>query len=265
MSFEKFWESYGSVALQLVLTLLIGLIVIKIVVNLMKRVLGRSKINVTAHRFILSILKFVLLFLLILALLETVGIKTSSVLAALGVVGLAVSLAVQNSLSNVMSGFILLLTRPFEVNDYIQINGVEGSVENISIVNTKLHTIDNKAIYIPNSQITDSIIVNFTREDQRRLDLTFSISYENDFREAKEILTDIVSNHPLALKDPEPVIRLAEHGSSALKLAVRVWVKSDEYWNLNYDLLEMVKIKFDEAGIEIPYEHLDVIVHEQKE
>ena len=252
-------------AIQLILTLLIGLIVIKILMRLLRRMLQRSKINVTAHKFLLTVIRVILLFLLALVLLETVGIKTTSVIAALSVVGLAVSLAIQDSLANVMSGFILLLTHPFQINDYIQLSGVEGTVENISIANTKLHTFDNKAIYIPNSQITQSVIVNFTREDKRRLDLTFSISYQNDFRQAKEILQEFVSSHPLALKEPEPVIRLAEHGASALKLVVRVWVKSEKYWDLNYDLLEEVKLRFDEAGIEIPYEHLDVIVHRPEE
>ncbi|MBC8610164.1 Small-conductance mechanosensitive channel [uncultured Ruminococcus sp.] len=264
MTFETIWDKYGSTALELLLVLVIGLTLIKLVMNLLRKGLQKSKIDVTAHKFILTICKFLLLFLLALAILETLNIKASSVLAAFGVVGLAVSLAVQDTLSNVASGFLLLMTRPFEVGDYVQVNNVEGTVIHISIVNTKLDTIDNKAVYIPNRQITDSVITNFTREEQRRLDLKFSIAYHNDFRKAKEILLDIVTHHPMALQEPEPVVRLCEHGDSALKILVRVWVKSEDYWDLNFDLLEEVKLRFDEAGIEIPYQHMDVIVHHTK-
>jgi small conductance mechanosensitive channel len=264
MSFEKIIETYGPLALRCIIIIVVGLIVIKVLLKFIRKALGRGKIDVTAHKFILSISKIILFAILVIVLLDTIGVKMSSIIAVVGVAGLAISLAVQDSLTNVAGGFILLATRPFEVNDYIQIGGVEGTVIHINIVTTKLTTFDNKAIYIPNGQISKDKIINFTREPNRRLDLEVSIGYQDDFSQAQQIILDIIEKNDKALSDPKPLVRMCAHGESSIQIAVKVWVKSENYWNLKYDLLEEIKSQFDQNGIHIPYRQLDVILHQSE-
>ena len=184
----------------------------------------------------------------------------TSIIAIIGAAGLAVGLALQSSLSNLAGGFIILFSKPFQVGDYVEYGGVSGTVSAISILYTRLLTIDNKAIYIPNGQISNSTLVNYTEEPKRRLDLVFSISYDDDFKKAKKILAEIISSKPTALNEPDPpAIRVTEHAASSINIIVKIWVKSEDYWNLYYDLHEEVKTRFDEEGISIPYNQLDVI------
>jgi small conductance mechanosensitive channel len=186
----------------------------------------------------------------------------SSIVAALGTAGLAIGLAMRDSLSNVAGGFIIMFNRPFRAGDFVEINGKEGTVCQITILYTKLNTIDNKAIMIPNGKVASATITNFTQEELRRLELTFDISYFADFRKAENIIAEVVSKNPLALSVPnapdEPYIRLSEHSASSIKLLLRVWVKSENYWELRFGLLAEVKDAFDSAGIEIPYKQVDV-------
>ena len=188
------------------------------------------------------------------------NVPMSSIIAVIGAAGLSIGLALQSTISNLAGGFIVLFVQPFKVGDYIQFGDNAGTVSSISIFNTKLLTIDNKAIFVPNGQISNSSLINYSAEPKRRLDLVYSISYESDFKKAKIILSDIVDSHPFSLKDPAPVIRVIEHAANSINITVRVWVKAEHYFDLLFDLNEEVKIQFDKQGIVIPYNQLDVFI-----
>ncbi len=237
---------------------LIGIILAKIIVKIMGKALNKSKIDITAHSFLKSLVKVTLYTVVIVIALTKLGVPTTSLVTIIGAAGLAVGLALQSSMSNLAGGFIILFSKPFTVGDYVQIGSSEGNVEAITILYTRLLTNDNKAVYIPNGQVSNSSIINYTQEKTRRLDLVFSISYKDDYTKAKKILADIVDRNELALKDPAPLIRVTEQASNSINIAVKIWVKSENYWPLNFDMLELVKTKFDEEGISIPYSQLDV-------
>lgn len=239
--------------------LIIGIILIRSIVRLTQKVLKKSKLDPTLHQFILSIFGialYIVLGIMVLAILvpDAVG----GLIALMSVFGLAISLAVKDSLANLASGISILFTKPFALGDYVQINSAEGIIEEIRLNYTVLKTFDNKVIHIPNGDVAKAQIINYTCEPLRRLDLTFSISYEDDFEQAERLILDIVKAHPLAHSDPEPVVRMSEHGASAILLSCRVWCNTPDYWTLQYDLLEEVKRRFDQNGISIPYNQLDV-------
>lgn len=251
---------YLPTLLVAVLVFVIGFISIKIIMKIFSKTLNNSKLDITAHSFFKSLIKSILYVLLIVIVLKQLGIDTNSFLAIIGAAGLAIGLSLQNSMSNLAGGFIILFSKPFKVGDYIETGSSAGTVQSISILYTRLLTIDNKAIYIPNGTISSQTLVNYNEEKFRRLDIEFSISYDDDYNIAKNILTDIVNNNPLAHKDPVPVIRVSEQGASSISIIVKVWVDAANYFDLKYDLNEMVKSEFDKAGITIPFNQLEVTV-----
>lgn len=255
---EKFIENFISDILPWIAVTFLGLILIKFFMGFLKTVIEKSKLDPLCHRFILSIVKISAYTFLVIIALSGLGIDMTSLVAMLSVAGLAVSLSIQDSLSNISGGFILLMTKPFSVNDFVEIGDIKGTVSQISILQTKLYTIDNKQISIPNGQIASAIIVNYSACTTRRLDIIFSISYSDDFNKAKQLISDIITSHPLALDEPPPVVRLCEMADSSLNITSRVWVNTENYWTLNFDLLEQVKLAFDKEGISIPFNQLDI-------
>ncbi len=236
----------------------IGWALIKSAVSFVQNLLRRSKIDVTLHAFILSILRISLIVLLALTCLQILGFEITTLLTALGAVGLAVSLAVKDSLANLAGGIQVLLTKPFAVGDYIAADGFDGTVKEIGITHTILTTVDNKRVYLPNGDVAKAKITNFSSEPTRRLDLTFSIGYGDDFKQAEAIIAQQVEKSGLALADPAPFIRVSKHGENSIDITCRVWVNSADYWTLHFFLLEEVKLAFDAAGINIPYPQMDV-------
>lgn len=239
--------------------LIVGIILIRMIVRFTQKMLKKSKLDPTLHQFILSIFGiglYIVLGIMILAVLvpDAVG----GLIALMSVFGLAISLAVKDSLANLAGGISVLFTKPFALGDYVQINSAEGSIEEIRLNYTVLKTYDNKVIHIPNGDVAKAQIVNYTCKPMRRLDLSFSIGYEDDFEQAERLVLDLVKAHPLALSEPEPVVRIAEHGASAIVLCCRVWCNTEDYWTIYYDLLEDVKRCFDYNGISIPFNQLDV-------
>ncbi|MEG0456716.1 MAG: mechanosensitive ion channel, partial [Oscillospiraceae bacterium] len=261
---ETFIANYGGKILLAIIILIIGFLLIKGVLKLVKKSLKKSKLSITVHKFFLSSIKIFLWVILILTILQIFNVPTTSLIALLSVFGLAISLAVQGSLSNVAGGIIILFSRPFEVGDYVKVGDVEGVVKSINILHTTLDTVDNKAIYITNGEVSNGKIINFSGEENRRLDIIFSISYLNDFEKAKELIKQYIENHPLALKDPQPLVRVCEYASSSINIVSRVWVKTENYWDLNFDMLENIKKLFDENQIIIPHDQLDVVLHDNK-
>lgn len=247
-----------------VVVLIIGYLLSKVCIKLMSKGLNKTKIDPTAHSFLKSLVRVALYVILIVIVLTILGVPTTSIVAVIGASGLAIGLALQNSLSNLAGGFLILFSKPFEVGDYIKLGDVEGTVQAISILYTRLLTFDNKAIYIPNGQVSDSTLINYNDEKLRRLDLVFSIAYENDFKVAKKLIEQVVKENPLSVLEPQPVVRVCKHNASSIDIICKVWVLTKNYWELNYDLYEDVKTIFDENNISIPYNQLDVLIKENK-
>ena len=198
--------------------------------------------------------------LVIVSIVGYLGIDTSGITALIASLGVCIGLAVNGAVSNLAGGVIILITRPFKVDDYIEAQGVSGTVEDIHMICTKIRTPDNKVIYIPNGSLINGNVINYSEKDTRRVEVKFDISYESDYEKAKALITDIVTSHKLTLADPKPFIRMSEHGDSAIVITARAWVNKDDYWTVHFDLLESVKKAFDENGIEVPYNQIDVHV-----
>jgi len=179
-------------------------------------------------------------------------------MAIIGAAGLAIGLALQGSLSNFAAGFLIIMFRPFKMGDYVEAGGESGVVTKISIFTTEFNSVDNKKIIIPNAQIMNGTITNYSAEETRRVDLSFGVGYEADIKKVKDILNGLITNHKLVLKDPESFVRLGNLGDSSIDFTVRIWVKTADYWAVYFDLTESAKEAFDKENINIPYPQMDV-------
>lgn len=246
-----------SLLLALV-SLIVGLTAIRWASSKLELLFRRSKLDETLVPFLTSLASASLKVLLLISIISILGIDTTSLVAVIAAAGFAVGLAFQGSLSNFAGGILLLTLRPFKVGDYIEAEGYDGTVECIKVLYTEIVTLDNKVIYLPNGNLSNSNITNYSIKDTRRLSLNFGVGYESDADRVISILRDIVTNHPLTLSDPEPFIRMSEHGDSALVFTVRAWTKSEDLWTVHFDLIEQVKKRFDEEGISIPFPQMDI-------
>jgi len=247
-----------------IIIFIVGTILNKIIMNLFSKGVEKSKLDRTVHKFLASVIKILITALTLIIALTVLGIPMTSIITVLGTAGVAVGLALKDSLSNVAGGVILLINRTIKVGDYIKIDSYEGTVDEISILYTKITTVDNKDIFFPNGLIATSPFINFSSEGKRRIDQIFSISYDNDYKKAIEAIKSVINENKLVLKNEEIFIRLSELASSSLDIKVRVWVNNSDYWTVYYDLLEQIKDKFDEEKISIPYNQLDVHVIDNK-
>lgn len=245
------------------LVLLVGLFAVKLVIKLIGKAFARGRVDATAASFMGSLISVVLYVLLGVIVLSVLNVPMASIITVIGTMGVAIGLALKDSLSNVAGGFILLFTKPLKVGDYVEFGGVTGTVDSIAILQTKLVQPDGTDVYIPNGKIADAMVRNFSGDPRRRLDVNIGISYDADVEAAEGIILDILREHPYAAKEPAPVVRLGELGDSAVVLHVRVWTTHEHYWNLHYDLHERVKAAFDEKGIGIPYPQMDVRVSDK--
>ncbi len=248
-----------------ILTLVIGFVAIKIVMKLFTRALAKSRIEISLHSFLKSLLRISLYVILLMTAASMIGIPITSLVTVLGALGLAISLAVKDSLGNLAGGFLVLFAKPFTVGDFVETEGVSGTVKAVNLFYTRLNTVDNKRIYIPNGQLSNAKIINYSAEPTRMLDRVFSIGYEDDMDMAKQIILDIILRSEYALLDPEPLVRVKDHSESSIDILVRVWVQSEHYFDLDYYLHEEIKRAFDKRGIHIPYQQMDVYLHESKE
>lgn len=250
--------------LYLLLLFVVCLVAMKILFTLTDRAIKRLPVEKSLHTFIKSVTRILLWFLTILILADYIGIPVSSLLAVLGVVGLAVSLAVQGTLSNLAGGIMVLVSKPFVVGDYVEVNGVGGLAADIGLVYTQIKTFDNKIIFVPNGEISAEKIVNYTTQSQRRVDLKFDVAYEDDPEKVKRLMREVVGAHPKALFSPTPFIRTASLNESSVSYQLRVWCATEDYWDLYYDLLEQIRAAFDQNGISLTYNHLNVhLIHEE--
>ncbi|KPI50635.1 mechanosensitive ion channel [Clostridioides difficile] len=259
------WATTSGVKLIIgILILSIGFKIIKKFVNHVMLLLGKRDIDLTLRRFLKSLLLSVLKVAVVIIVLEYWGMSLSSFAAVIASAGVAIGLALQGSLSNFAGGFIILLIRPFKVGDYIEAAGHGGTVEQIGLFYTQLVTPDNKQILIPNGSVSNDSLTNYSAKNTRRVDLTFSVGYEDDIVQVRRVLKEIVNSHKLIINEPEPFIGIVEHGDNAIKFAVRVWCNTEDYWTIYLDLLEEVKVRFDEEGITIPYPKMDLTLRELK-
>lgn len=243
---------------EAVLVFVIGLIVFKILMKVCEKALNKSKLDPSLHKFIINSIKIVLIVLLIVTVLGSLGIATSTFVAILGAGGIAIALALKDSLANVAGGIILLVTKPFKKGDYIDIIEVAGIVETIDLFYTTLKTFDNKVIGVPNGKITNSVLINYSKENFRRVDCLFSIGYNDSIEEAKNILLAITESNEDIIMEPEPIIGVAGQHNSRIDIDLKVWCLNEKYWDVKYFLEENVKLAFDEAGITIPYPQMAI-------
>lgn len=250
-------------ALYGVLLFLVCLAVMKTVMTIIDRTMTRLRVEPTVHKFTRSCLKVLLWIITGLVVAGYLEFPVNSLVTVLGVIGVALSLSLQGSLSNLAGGIMVMVSRPFAVGDYVEAGGVAGTVSEIGLVYTKLKTIDNKIIFIPNGEISGEKIVNYNRQEQRRVDLTFTVSYDADPERVKEIMRQVIGAHPKALFTPEPFVRTTSLGESSVGYTLRVWCATQDYWDLYYDLLEQVRTAFDREGVELTYNHLNVHIMKQ--
>lgn len=237
---------------------IIGRWISKVVLNLMDKMLNKAGMDTMLISFIHSILNALLLLIIIVASLDQLGVDTTSFIALIGAAGLAVGLALQGSLQNFAAGVLLIVFRPFKVGHFIEAGGASGVVEEIGIFSTRMKTGDNREIIVPNGAIYGGMITNNSARDTRRIDMVFGIGYDDDLLKAKQILQSIIASDDRILKDPEPLIAVAELADSSVNFNVRPWVNSGDYWAVLFDINEKVKLTFDAEGISIPYPQMDL-------
>lgn len=254
------WNILGAI-----LIFFIGKWVVRKLTSLLGKLLTRQGIDETLIRFLDNISYYALLIVVLMAAADQLGVNTSSFLAIFGAAGLAVGLALKDSLGNIASGVMLVFFRPFKIGDVVTAGGVTGKVESISVFNTVFLTFDNQRMIVPNGQITNDVITNINANPTRRLDLLFGISYEDDIIKAKQLFETILGADPRVLSSPAPLIVVSELAESSVNFFVRPWVNTDDYWDVKYDLIEKIKLALDEAGIRIPYPQTDIHLYKEGE
>ena len=259
---ESVWLTLQDLNLERVLRIVIlfaaCLLVMRILLHILDRTFQRLEVDRGLRTFVRSALRVVLWLITVILVLSELNVEMTSLIAVLSVAGLAVSLAIQGTLSNLAGGIMVLVSKPFKADDYIDAGSVSGTVVEVGLVYTKIKTPDNKMIYVPNGQIAEAKIVNYTGQEERRVDLTFSAAYDAPPEQVKTLISDVIGAHPKALTKPEPFVRVGAYQDSCIDYTVRVWCATADYWDLHFDLLEQVKAAFDANGVEMTYPHLNV-------
>ncbi|UPT78595.1 mechanosensitive ion channel [Sulfurovum sp. XGS-02] len=254
----EYGTEYGIKVIGAIAIFVIGKWVANKLSAFIKKLMERGEIDTTLSAFIASVIDILLMVVVVLAAINNLGVDTTSFIAILGAAGLAIGLALQGTFGNIGAGVILILFRPFEVGNFVNVAGESGTVEAITLFNTTLLTPDNKVILIPNSAVASGNITNFSKKEERRVDFVFGIGYDDDLKLAKATLQEIIDADARILKDRASFIGVGELGDSSVNFTVRVWVKAADYWGVHFDTIEKVKLTFDEKGISIPYPQMDV-------
>ena len=247
----------ANIALAIVI-FIVGKWLANTLTDVVVKLLKKSKMDDMLISFVASITKTILLLFVAIAALNKLGIDTTSLIALLGAAGLALGLALQNSLQNFAAGVMLIVFRPFKAGDFVELAGVSGVVENIGIFSSVLRTGDNRELIIPNGAIYGGIITNYSARSTRRVDMVFGVDYDDDLKAAKELLRSIILADDRVLSDPEPVVAVSELADFSVNFIVRPWVKSADYWPVLWDTTEKVKLEFDAQGLSIPYPQMDI-------
>lgn len=246
-----------TTVLPKLLLIVICLVVVKILLKITEKILDKSKLDKSLHAIIRSVVKILLLFVAVMIVAAAFGINVSSLLAVLSIAGVAVSLAIQDILSNFFSGVVLLGSKPFKVGDYVTVGGQSGTIVETGLTHTKLHTVDNQVILVPNSAVTSNVITNVTAEDTRRVDFTFTASYNAPTETVKEALRE-AADLPQVLKDQPVFVQVGKYGDSSVEYLLRVWVKTADYWDVYFAVTERVRDTYAAHGVEMTYPHINV-------
>ncbi len=255
---EEFAVTYGGKLVIALLLLVIGFKLIKVATKKLENAKALTRLDPSARSFMRSSVGIVCKLMLCIVALSVMGVPMTSIITVVGSCGLAVGLALQGSLANIAGGFVLLVVKPFKVGDFIISGDLSGTVTDIGIFNTKLRSIDNKVIVVPNSTISNATVTNVTELPLRRVDLVFNAAYGDDIALVKKTLLSVCEAHERILKDPAPFARVSGHRDSAVEYTLRAWCRTEDYWDVYFDLLEQVKLAFDAKGITIPFPQLDV-------
>lgn len=254
--------SIADISLQTILIaialVVIGIALASLLVRLIKKVLTKTKLDDSLKGVIAMVIRMVLYVMVLLLAADYIGIPITSLLAVLSIAGLAVSLAIQDTLANVFSGILLLAAKTFSSGDYVEINSLEGHVTKVDLMNTYLRTADNKDVRIPNKDVQAAPIVNYSREPLRRVEIRVTASYDAPTERVKAALLDAADHVPTVLSEPAPFVGLQSYQNSAIEYVIRVWTVSDDYWTTYYTLNETIRTAFDRAGITMTYDHLNV-------
>ncbi|MET1254763.1 mechanosensitive ion channel family protein [Aliikangiella maris] len=260
---ETYVIPYGLNLLFALAIFIIGKWLVKTIVKVIDKLLEKAKLDSILIDFISGIVSALLMLFVIIASVGQLGVDTTSLVALIGAAGLAIGLSLQSSLQNFASGVMLIVFRPFTAGNFVEVAGIAGVVEKISIFSTQLRTGDNKQMIVPNGKIYGDVITNYSAKDTRRVDMKFGIGYGDDLKKAKEIIKRILDEDERILKDPAPVVAVSELGDSSVNFVVRPWVNSDDYWPVFFDIHEKVKLTFDAEGISIPFPQMDVHLHKE--
>ena len=267
---SKYWDYFTNVLIEYsprlisaTILFVIGWWAIKLIKKLIMRVMVKREMEPTLSKFLADILIWTLKILLFVTVISRLGVENSSFVAIIGAAGLAVGLSLQGSLSNFAGGVLIIMFKPFKVGDFIEAQGVSGTVKQIQIFVTQLATVDNQTIFVPNGALSNGTIINYTYATTRRADLTIGISYNSDIKKAKQIILEILNNHPMILKDPEPMVLVKDLAESSINLAVRPWSEIDNFFIMRSDVLEQIKNTFDNNDIEIPFPQRDIHIKQK--
>jgi small conductance mechanosensitive channel len=253
---------FGISLVSALLIFFVGKWIVNIITNTIRKLMNKNAVDPTLTTFVTNLARMTLLVFVVIAAIDQLGIQSAQFIAVLGAAGLAVGLALQGSLSNFAAGVLIVLFRPYKVGDWVEAAGISGGVERVEILTTILKTGDNKRVIVPNSQIMDAIITNYSANDTRRVDMTVGVSYSDDLDKVRRTLEELVAADERILKDPACTIAVAELADSSVNFVIRPWVKTGDYWAVNFDLTEAIKKRFDEVGISIPFPQQDVHVHQ---
>lgn len=253
-----FGIEYGIKIIGALAIVLIGRWLVKMVLNLIKTMMGRAKVDDTLISFASNLLYVVLMVVIIIAAASNVGINTTSFVAVFASAGLAIGLALKDTLANVGAAVLIIFFRPFKAGDFIETSGVMGTVKAITLFSTTLTTADNRSIIIPNGTLIAGNIINYTGNQERRIDMMFEIDYKDDLKLAKEVVMEVLNQHPKILKEPAAVVAVGALGRDGVELVVRPWVKVEDYWDVKFEVTEAVKLTFDQHNISIPFPQMDL-------
>ncbi|MEG0275932.1 MAG: mechanosensitive ion channel family protein [Coprobacillus sp.] len=269
---DKFLENiinkYSQLGLDIIDALIIfviGWYAIKLALKFVDKVMRRSNVDSIIITFIKSVVNIGLKIILFITILTTFGVNPASLLTVFAAAGAALALGLQDSMKGIVSGMTILFAKPFVKGDIIEVKSYIGRIDEIQLLYTRLMTFDNKVVIIPNNELASSTFVNYSHEDMRRVDMTMNIHYNDDVELAKEIIMQTIENHPKAFKEPLPYVRVSAYKEHSVEIGIRVWSKTDEYYELKDDLMEQIKHALDKAGVTFPYEQLDVHIYSKNE
>lgn len=261
---ENSWQmmmDYAPKVISALVVLVIGLIIIRMIVNGVRKAFEKKKFDVTLQRFLVSMIGILLKAALAITVIGMLGIQMTTFVAMLGAAGLAIGLALSGTLQNFAGGVILLILRPYRVGDFVEMQGHSGTVKEIQIFNTIMTTPDNKTIIIPNSPISTGSMINYSTQPKRRVDFTIGIGYDDDIDKAREVILGVITKDERVHKDPEPFIAVSALADSSVNFVLRVWADSGDYWGVYFENLEAIKKALDANNISIPYPQRDVHLH----